>query len=47
VPYDEVRIGMPVRLEFEQYDEELVLPVFRAEKSRVEKSRVAVEGRPV
>lgn len=47
VPYDEVRIGIPVRLEFEQYDEELVLPVFRAEKSRVEKSRVAVEGRPV
>ncbi|MFJ2397614.1 MULTISPECIES: bifunctional MaoC family dehydratase N-terminal/OB-fold nucleic acid binding domain-containing protein [unclassified Streptomyces] len=30
VPYDEVRIGMPVRLEFERYDEELVLPVFRA-----------------
>jgi uncharacterized OB-fold protein len=30
VPYDEVRIGMPVRLEFRRYDEELVLPVFRA-----------------
>lgn len=30
VPYDEVRIGMPVRLEFRSYDEELVLPVFRA-----------------
>ncbi|WP_433546751.1 bifunctional MaoC family dehydratase N-terminal/OB-fold nucleic acid binding domain-containing protein [Streptomyces sp. CA-294286] len=30
VPYDEVRIGMPVRLEFRQYDAELELPVFRA-----------------
>ena len=30
VPYDKVRIGMPVRLEFQLYDEELVLPVFRA-----------------
>ncbi|MER5406989.1 bifunctional MaoC family dehydratase N-terminal/OB-fold nucleic acid binding domain-containing protein [Streptomyces sp. NPDC002769] len=30
VPYDKVRIGMPVRLEFERYDEEMVLPVFRA-----------------
>ncbi|MFJ9408900.1 bifunctional MaoC family dehydratase N-terminal/OB-fold nucleic acid binding domain-containing protein [Streptomyces sp. NPDC101393] len=30
VPYDEVRIGMPVRLEFQQVDEELLLPVFRA-----------------
>ncbi|PTH87372.1 hypothetical protein C9J60_18635 [Streptomyces sp. A244] len=29
VPYDEVRIGMPVRLEFRRYDEELELPVFR------------------
>ncbi|MCT7354998.1 OB-fold domain-containing protein [Streptomyces sp. 15-116A] len=29
VPYDKVRIGMPVRLEFRRYDEELVLPVFR------------------
>ncbi|WP_432136631.1 MULTISPECIES: bifunctional MaoC family dehydratase N-terminal/OB-fold nucleic acid binding domain-containing protein [unclassified Streptomyces] len=28
VPYDEVRIGMPVRLAFRAYDEELVLPVF-------------------
>ncbi|MFF3848628.1 bifunctional MaoC family dehydratase N-terminal/OB-fold nucleic acid binding domain-containing protein [Streptomyces sp. NPDC002328] len=28
VPYDKVRIGMPVRLEFRRYDEELVLPVF-------------------
>ncbi|MGI5196707.1 OB-fold domain-containing protein [Streptomyces sp. CA-288835] len=30
VPHDEVRIGMPVRLEFERADEELDLPVFRA-----------------
>jgi uncharacterized OB-fold protein len=30
VPHDEVRIGMPVRLEFRRYDEELELPVFRA-----------------
>ncbi|WP_133911205.1 bifunctional MaoC family dehydratase N-terminal/OB-fold nucleic acid binding domain-containing protein [Streptomyces sp. NBC_00582] len=29
VPYDKVRIGMPVRLEFRRYDEELTLPVFR------------------
>ncbi|WP_342786968.1 bifunctional MaoC family dehydratase N-terminal/OB-fold nucleic acid binding domain-containing protein [Streptomyces tailanensis] len=31
VPYDKVRIGMAVRLEFIRYDAELVLPVFRAE----------------
>ncbi|MGW7572901.1 bifunctional MaoC family dehydratase N-terminal/OB-fold nucleic acid binding domain-containing protein [Streptomyces sp. NPDC054765] len=30
VPYDKVRIGMPVRLEFLRTDEELELPVFRA-----------------
>ncbi|MGW1034848.1 OB-fold domain-containing protein [Streptomyces antibioticus] len=30
VPYDKVRIGMPVRLEFRRYDDELTLPVFRA-----------------
>lgn len=30
VPYDKVRIGTPVRLEFRRYDEELELPVFRA-----------------
>ncbi|MFI7499521.1 bifunctional MaoC family dehydratase N-terminal/OB-fold nucleic acid binding domain-containing protein [Streptomyces sp. NPDC049687] len=29
VPYDKVRIGMPVRLEFRRYDDELTLPVFR------------------
>ncbi|MFE2558723.1 bifunctional MaoC family dehydratase N-terminal/OB-fold nucleic acid binding domain-containing protein [Streptomyces sp. NPDC059352] len=31
VPHDKVRIGMPVRLEFLRADEELELPVFRAE----------------
>ncbi|MEU4090576.1 bifunctional MaoC family dehydratase N-terminal/OB-fold nucleic acid binding domain-containing protein [Streptomyces aureus] len=30
VPCDEVRIGMPVRLAFRRYDEELELPVFHA-----------------
>lgn len=30
VPYDKVRIGMPVQLEFRRFDEELTLPVFRA-----------------
>ncbi|MHB9852225.1 bifunctional MaoC family dehydratase N-terminal/OB-fold nucleic acid binding domain-containing protein [Streptomyces krungchingensis] len=30
VPHDQVRIGMPVRLEFQRCDEELELPVFRA-----------------
>lgn len=30
VPYDEVRIGMPVRLAFQRVDEELELPMFRA-----------------
>ncbi|MFG2652728.1 bifunctional MaoC family dehydratase N-terminal/OB-fold nucleic acid binding domain-containing protein [Streptomyces sp. NPDC048436] len=30
VPSDKVRIGQPVRLEFQQVDEELELPVFRA-----------------
>ncbi|MEU8938176.1 bifunctional MaoC family dehydratase N-terminal/OB-fold nucleic acid binding domain-containing protein [Streptomyces goshikiensis] len=29
VPYDKVRIGMPVRLEFLRVDEDLELPVFR------------------
>ena len=28
---DEVRIGMPVRLEFPRVDDELELPLFRAE----------------
>jgi uncharacterized OB-fold protein len=31
VPYDKVRIGMPVRLAFVRYDEELELPVFHAD----------------
>ncbi|MET9953207.1 bifunctional MaoC family dehydratase N-terminal/OB-fold nucleic acid binding domain-containing protein [Streptomyces sp. NPDC006339] len=31
VPYDKVRIGMPVRLEFLRVDDDLELPVFRAE----------------
>ncbi|MFF9148647.1 bifunctional MaoC family dehydratase N-terminal/OB-fold nucleic acid binding domain-containing protein [Streptomyces sp. NPDC014861] len=39
VPYDKVRIGMPVRLEFLRVDEELELPVFRAVDDRD-----AVEG---
>ncbi|WP_419996425.1 Zn-ribbon domain-containing OB-fold protein [Streptomyces boninensis] len=30
VPYDKVRIGMPVRLEFAEVEDDLVLPVFRA-----------------
>ncbi|MEU9012017.1 bifunctional MaoC family dehydratase N-terminal/OB-fold nucleic acid binding domain-containing protein [Streptomyces sp. NPDC048479] len=30
VPYDKVRIGMPVQLEFLRVDQELELPVFRA-----------------
>jgi hypothetical protein len=34
VPYDKVRIGLPVRLEFVRYDEELELPVFRADDGR-------------
>ncbi|MER5473754.1 bifunctional MaoC family dehydratase N-terminal/OB-fold nucleic acid binding domain-containing protein [Streptomyces sp. NPDC002935] len=34
VSHDQVRIGMPVRLEFQRYDEELELPVFRAQEGR-------------
>ncbi|MET7361834.1 bifunctional MaoC family dehydratase N-terminal/OB-fold nucleic acid binding domain-containing protein [Streptomyces sp. NPDC005562] len=30
VPYDKVRVGMPVRLEFQRVDAELELPMFRA-----------------
>lgn len=33
VPSDKVRIGQPVRLEFQQVDKELQLPVFRAVES--------------
>lgn len=29
MPYDKVCVGMPVRLEFRRYDDELVLPVFQ------------------
>ncbi|MEV4333810.1 bifunctional MaoC family dehydratase N-terminal/OB-fold nucleic acid binding domain-containing protein [Streptomyces sp. NPDC049597] len=36
VPYDEVRIGMPVELEFLRVDDDLELPVFRAEPDRRE-----------
>ncbi|MFF1447535.1 bifunctional MaoC family dehydratase N-terminal/OB-fold nucleic acid binding domain-containing protein [Streptomyces sp. NPDC058274] len=43
VPYDEVRIGMPVRLRFERYDEELELPVFSADGGRA--ARVGHTGR--
>ncbi|MEU3215369.1 OB-fold domain-containing protein [Streptomyces sp. NPDC006971] len=32
VPYDKLRIGMPVRLEFLRADPELVLPVFRGDE---------------
>jgi uncharacterized OB-fold protein len=39
VPYDKVRIGMPVRLEFRRYDEELELPVFRADAERADEHR--------
>ncbi|WP_405628711.1 OB-fold domain-containing protein [Streptomyces sp. NBC_00016] len=38
VPYDKVRIGMPVKLEFRSYDDEdgeLVLPVFRPRTGEV------------
>ncbi|MGX1491301.1 putative OB-fold protein/acyl dehydratase [Streptomyces tendae] len=36
VPYDKVRIGQPVRLEFRHYYDELVLPVWRAQGSAPE-----------
>ncbi|MFE9604096.1 bifunctional MaoC family dehydratase N-terminal/OB-fold nucleic acid binding domain-containing protein [Streptomyces hokutonensis] len=38
VPYDKVRVGLPVRLEFRRYDDDeddpLVLPVFRVQEGR-------------
>ncbi len=34
VPYDKVRIGLPVRLEFQDCEEELVLPFWRAHGTR-------------
>ncbi|MFD6885965.1 bifunctional MaoC family dehydratase N-terminal/OB-fold nucleic acid binding domain-containing protein [Streptomyces sp. NPDC059957] len=33
IPYDKVRIGLPVRLEFLRVDEELELPVFRGSEA--------------
>jgi uncharacterized OB-fold protein/acyl dehydratase len=36
VPYDKVRIGQPVRLEFRHCDDELVLPVWRAQGGAAE-----------
>lgn len=35
VPYDKVRIGLPVRLGFQEYDEELVLPIWRVREETV------------
>ncbi|MDC0768370.1 bifunctional MaoC family dehydratase N-terminal/OB-fold nucleic acid binding domain-containing protein [Streptomyces sp. HD] len=37
VPCDKVRIGLPVRLEFREYEEELVLPVWCAEEGTHER----------
>ncbi|MFC5801297.1 bifunctional MaoC family dehydratase N-terminal/OB-fold nucleic acid binding domain-containing protein [Streptomyces formicae] len=49
VPYDKVRIGMPVRLEFLRADEDLELPVFRPvealEELEEREERVEVEDR--
>lgn len=36
VPYDKVRIGMAVRLEFARHDAELVLPAFRVSETETE-----------
>ncbi|WP_369234715.1 bifunctional MaoC family dehydratase N-terminal/OB-fold nucleic acid binding domain-containing protein [Streptomyces sp. R21] len=44
VPHDKVRIGMPVRLEFRRYDDELELPVFRADPERADEHRTGGEG---
>ncbi|AVH61317.1 MULTISPECIES: bifunctional MaoC family dehydratase N-terminal/OB-fold nucleic acid binding domain-containing protein [Streptomyces] len=44
VPYDKVRIGMPVRLEFRRYDDELELLVFRADDTRAIGAVSAVSG---
>lgn len=49
VPYDKVRIGLPVRLEFQRYDDEdgaLVLPVFRVREGRAGRGRPGRSGRP-
>jgi uncharacterized OB-fold protein len=32
VPYEKVRVGMPVALEFQRVDGEFTVPVFRAEE---------------
>ncbi|MFE0258363.1 bifunctional MaoC family dehydratase N-terminal/OB-fold nucleic acid binding domain-containing protein [Streptomyces sp. NPDC059010] len=42
-PYDKVRIGLPVRLEFQEYEEELVLPVWCAEEGAAQEG-TAQEG---
>ncbi|MGW0706466.1 OB-fold domain-containing protein [Streptomyces sp. NPDC002643] len=47
VPYDKVRIGMGVRLEFARYDEELELPVFRADEGGAAGGRLAPLRIPV
>ncbi|WP_067274132.1 bifunctional MaoC family dehydratase N-terminal/OB-fold nucleic acid binding domain-containing protein [Streptomyces jeddahensis] len=44
VPYDKVRIGMPVRLEFLRVDDEWELPVFRATFSATEDAAGSVAG---
>jgi uncharacterized OB-fold protein len=44
VPYDKVRVGMPVMLEFRSYDDELVLPVFRPCVFRVQEGREGEAG---
>ncbi|NUP21748.1 MAG: hypothetical protein HOZ81_37915 [Streptomyces sp.] len=43
VPYDKVRIGLPVRLEFQEYEEGLVLPVWCAEEGTAQEG-TAQEG---
>ncbi|MYW63888.1 hypothetical protein GTY65_07365 [Streptomyces sp. SID8379] len=44
VPYDKVRIGLPVRLEFLRADEELELPVFRVVEGLVENGSGGAAG---
>ncbi|MFJ9430708.1 bifunctional MaoC family dehydratase N-terminal/OB-fold nucleic acid binding domain-containing protein [Streptomyces sp. NPDC101490] len=44
VPHDEVRIGMPVRLEFLRVDEDLELPVFRPETEAETEADADTEG---
>ncbi|MDX3646514.1 Zn-ribbon domain-containing OB-fold protein, partial [Streptomyces sp. MB09-02B] len=47
VPCDEVRIGMPVRLEFVRCDEELELPVFRACPAGAEEGAASYKHLPL